>query len=109
MRIDAIVNDEMATNFKVEVIRRLGGKKGDFSRALGIAMENWIKVDLIDKLKESIKNSISDPEVTINLVQALKAQGPSALPALIDVSGDVLDPSVSKEISIAIKEVASQR
>ena len=33
-RIDAIIDDNVIRDFKIEVVKRKGGKKGDFSIAL---------------------------------------------------------------------------
>jgi hypothetical protein len=51
-RIDAIIDDNLIQDFKVAVIRRKGGKKGDFSKSLEEAMNLWIKNEEIERLSE---------------------------------------------------------
>jgi len=42
-RIDAVVSDNVVEEFRLVIVKRLGGKKGDFSKALEEAMKMWIK------------------------------------------------------------------
>ena len=44
-RIDAVISDNVIEEFKIAMIKRLGGKKGDLSKALEEAMKMWIKKD----------------------------------------------------------------
>jgi hypothetical protein len=54
-RIDAIIDDDVIKKFRLEIVKRKGGKKGDFSIALKEAMNLWI----IQK-KENNKDKSSD-------------------------------------------------
>lgn len=42
-RIDAVIADKVVEEFRLATVKRLGGKKGDFSKALEEAMKMWIK------------------------------------------------------------------
>jgi|APSaa5957512535_1039671.scaffolds.fasta_scaffold07575_3 hypothetical protein len=42
-RVDGIIDDVVESEFRVEVVTKLGGKKGTLSAALEEAMKDWIK------------------------------------------------------------------
>lgn len=44
-RIDAVISDKTVEDFRIAIVKRLGGKKGDFSKALEEAMQLWLKKD----------------------------------------------------------------
>ena len=41
-RIDAIIPDELESKFKIKIIQKFGGKKGDLQKAVGEAIELWV-------------------------------------------------------------------
>jgi Holliday junction resolvase-like predicted endonuclease len=41
-RIDAIVDDSVEKQFRIEVTKRMGGRKGDLTKAIEQAMQLWI-------------------------------------------------------------------
>jgi hypothetical protein len=48
-RIDAVIDDNTIQEFKIAVVKRKGGKKGDFSKALQEAMIQWLESDIKKK------------------------------------------------------------
>jgi hypothetical protein len=54
-RIDAIINDNLERKFRMKVTERLGGRKGDLSKALEEAIQLWI----IQKKENTKDNSSS--------------------------------------------------
>lgn len=108
-RIDAIIDDNVIQDFKVAIIRRKGGKKGDFSKSLEEAMNLWIKSDIIEKLKDSIGNSISNGQDDKDLIDALKSQGQAAMPALIEIRDNQINSEKKSYTAKAIKELSQQK
>ncbi len=43
VRIDVVINDEIAKELRIKSIRKFGGKKGDLSKAVEEAIRKWIK------------------------------------------------------------------
>jgi hypothetical protein len=43
VRLDASIGDKLAKEFRQEIARRLGGRKGDLTKALEEAIQLWIK------------------------------------------------------------------
>ena len=47
-----VISDEVERRFRFEVVKRLGGKKGDLSAAIEMAVKNWLqKTSLRSKSK----------------------------------------------------------
>ena len=38
-----VLSDEVERRFRLEVVKRLGGKKGDLSAAIEEALKDWLK------------------------------------------------------------------
>lgn len=108
-RIDAIIEDELHKKFRMEIAKRLGVKKGNLSIALEEAMELWIKNDVVQKLKQRLLDGATlTEEESQNLVNALKKQGKPAMPALLELQGEIDDPRISKYVSKAISDVPTR-
>jgi hypothetical protein len=109
-RIDAIVSDETIESFKLAIVKRLGGKKGDLSKALEEAMELWVKSDVVEKLKKRILSASVTPEEFENLVDSLEKQGKNALPTLLEIHANIMIsyPSQSKYVAQAIKHASGK-
>lgn len=41
-RIDAVINDNLERKFRMKITERLGGRKGDLSKALEEAIQLWV-------------------------------------------------------------------
>ncbi len=46
-RIDAVFSDITVEDFRIAIVKRLGGRKGDFSKALEEVIQLWLKKDQI--------------------------------------------------------------
>ena len=42
-KIYVVLSDEVERRFRLEVVKRLGGKKGDLSAAIQEALKDWLK------------------------------------------------------------------
>jgi hypothetical protein len=87
-RLDAIVNDSIEEQFRMEAIKRFGARKGNLSKALEEAMGLWIEKDVLENLKEKAMRRdtiIADRE---SLVDAMKSHGISATVALSEMLKD---------------------
>ena len=107
-RIDAVIDDNIIRDFKIEVVKRKGGKKGDFSIALKEAMDMWIKSAVIKQLKDSISNSIGSGRDYDDMVDALKSQGQMALSVLLEIKDNQINQDKIKYLSKAIKELSEK-
>jgi hypothetical protein len=90
---DAIIDNNVITEFKIAIINRLGGKKGDFSKALEEAMELWIKSEETNRLAErAVQKGISMSERN-NIINTLFTYRKVAIPAYMKIieSKEVLD------------------
>ena len=107
-RIDAVIDDNIIRDFKIEVVKRKGGKKGDFSIALKEAMDMWIKSAVIKQLKDSISNSIGSGRDYDDMVDALKSQGQMALSVLLEIKDNQINQDKIKYLSKTIKELSEK-
>jgi hypothetical protein len=74
-RIDAIIDDNVIAEFKIAIIKRLGGKKGDFSKALEEAMILWSKQDVFKNLVTKGMNNTTTPKELKTIVDTLASHG----------------------------------
>jgi Arc/MetJ-type ribon-helix-helix transcriptional regulator len=44
-RIDVVLPDELEEQFRIQVAKKMGMKKGNLSKAVQEAIENWLKGD----------------------------------------------------------------
>jgi ribbon-helix-helix protein len=103
-RIDAVVSDDLVTQFKMMMVKRLGGKKGDFSKALEQAMKLWIKNDAIEKIKQKLLAAETNTDDFSSLVDSLKRQGKEALPSLLEIHDSPLTPDQANYVMKAIRD-----
>jgi hypothetical protein len=83
-RLDAIIDDSLEQNFRIEVVKRMGGRKGDISKALEEAMDLWIRNNVIENLKEATLHEKSDVVKGDN-IRTMKGQGKAAVHALSEL------------------------
>ena len=50
-RIDAVIDDNLEQEFRMEITKRFGGRKGDLSKALEEAINLWVSQKSIQKHK----------------------------------------------------------
>jgi len=58
-RIDAVIPDDLESRFRIEIIKRIGGKKGDLQRAVEEAIELWIKNPVVRELEKVAKEGMT--------------------------------------------------
>lgn len=106
-RLDAIVDDSIEEQFRMEAIKRFGARKGNLSKALEEAMDLWIKKDVLETLKHKFTNIETSREERINLVDTMKASGMAAAPYLSDClkETEFLLADETNYITKAIREV----
>ena len=105
-RIDAIIGDELESQFRVEIAKRLGGKKGDLQIAVEEAIKLWIYSNVMEKLKEkAVKKSTTTSE-RVDIVNTLKTSGKPALKYLGDLLlVEDLTTTELKAINEAIRQI----
>lgn len=108
-RIDAVISDELESEFRMEITKRLGGKKGDLQKAIQQAIELWIKGDVIEKLKQVVLSGNIDSVQMKQLVDVLVTQGKASLPALTDIlSVKSLTTKDTRYITRALHQVSTE-
>ena len=108
-RIDVVIPDDLEAQFRIEVIKRFGGKKGDLQRAIKEAIELWIKSDIIDKIKQKALSGFVTTQELKNIVDALVAQGKASLPALADILRKrTLTTAETQYITRAIRQLSTK-
>jgi hypothetical protein len=50
-RIDAVIDDNLEQEFRMEITKRLGGRKGDLSKALEEAIHLWVSQRSKNKMR----------------------------------------------------------
>ena len=50
-RLDIVIPDELEKELRIEIVNRLGGKKGDMSKAIAEAITQWIGLPTEDDFK----------------------------------------------------------
>lgn len=72
-RLDIVIPDELEKNLRIEIIKRLGGKKGDMSKAISEAIEQWIKLPTDEDFKRIASEfKKMKPEERKELLESLK-------------------------------------
>jgi len=87
-RLDAIIPDDLESKFRIEVIKRLGGKKGDLQRAVEGAIYLWINRPAVEKLKSQATNPRLLPMEREDATKLLGEMGDSAIDALLDIGNN---------------------
>jgi hypothetical protein len=105
-RIDAIIPEELENKVRIEVVKRLGGKKGDLQKAVMEALEMWVNSDVTQKLKQKAMKKGTTITERIDIVDTLKTMGRWALPALGDLL-EIEDLTITevKAINSAIRQL----
>lgn len=77
-RLDIVIPDELEKKLRIEIINRLGGKKGDMSKAIGEAITQWIGLPTEDDFKriasEFKKLKPNDKEKLLKSLKKLNLQ-----------------------------------
>lgn len=109
-RIDAIIGDELESQFRVEIAKRLGGKKGDLQIAVEEAVKLWIANDVIKELEETATSLGSTPLTRDKAIETMKGLGRVALSALARISHHVNSTPMSKDKALEkIDEILKSR
>jgi hypothetical protein len=105
-RVDAIISDDLEREFRIQVTRRFGCRKGDLSKALEEAMQIWIKSDIIENIKKKVMNDVLSSEFR-NLIDTMKSQGKGSVYALSELLHKPNITSVEmQQINKAIRELS---
>lgn len=105
-RLDAIVNDSIEEQFRMEAIKRFGARKGNLSKALEEAMDLWVKKDTLENLKRKIMSPETTKKEKIKLIDTMKASGMAAAPYLSEcLKGPLVLSDDSSYITKAIQEL----
>lgn len=108
-RIDATIPDELETQFRMEIIKRFGGKKGDLQKAVEEAIELWVENDTIKELEETATSQINTPLTHDQAIETLKRMGRVALPALSRISHNPKCTNLSRDNALrAIQGILEQ-
>lgn len=105
-RIDVVLDDDIEKELRMQVVKRFGGRKGGLSKALEQAIELWIKNDIIEDLKKNIINEDTIPSQQEDMINTLRFQGKSAIPALVDLLQYDLLPSTKELLNRHIRELS---
>ena len=107
--VEAIVSDNLISEFKLNVVKREGSTLGAFSSAVEQAMQLWIKNDEVEEIKQSVLKIITSAhfaDETKPLIDALKSKGKDAIPALNEiVRSGRLHSDEEEYVGNAIKEI----
>ena len=87
-RLDAMIPDDLESKFRIEVVKRLGGKKGDLQRAIEDAISLWINRPTIEKLKSQATNPQLLASEREDATKLLGEMGDSAIDALLDIGNN---------------------
>lgn len=92
-RIDVILPDELEHKLRMEVGKRMGAKRGNFTEAIKEAIDMWLKQEEVERLAErAIQKGISISEKN-NIINTLFTYRKAAIPAYMKMieSKQVLD------------------
>ena len=105
-RIDAVISDDLETRFKMEIIKRLGGKKGDLQEAVEEAIKLWVESPVSKELEETATSKVNTAITHDKAIDTLRKMGRVALPALSRISHNPNCTAISRDKAIeAINEI----
>jgi hypothetical protein len=106
-RLDAIINDTIEEQFRMEAIKRFGARKGNLSKALEEAMDLWVKKDALENLKEKAISEHTLMKDRKTIVDSMKSYG---MPATVALSEMMRHPMlVSDDIQYITKTINQLR
>jgi hypothetical protein len=100
-RLDVIIADDLENKFRIEIIKRYGGRKGDLSKAISEAIEVWMSINEVKLLTRTANNfdlSVSEREKAIKI---LGNCGKAAIPALNKIANNKKFGSKERELALA--------
>lgn len=108
-RVDAIIPDELESKFRIEIIKRLGGKKGDLQKAIEEAVELWIESDVVTELEETATSKDTTDLTKDKAVDTLERMGRVSLRALARISHHPNCSALTKDKALdAINDIQSK-
>ena len=107
-RIEAYIPDALETEFRIEITKRFGGKKGDLQKSIIQAIKIWIKSNIIEQLKRKAMGNASVTEVKA-IVDTLVVQGTDALYALGEILNSTQSVTEVTYITKAIRQLSPKK
>lgn len=109
-RIDATIPEELESKLRIEVVKRLGGKKGDLQKAVEQAIELWINNPTIEGLKTTAMNGNLLPNERTRATDALSEVGYPAIGALNEIANHTrLLPNEREKATIYIQKILKEQ
>ena len=103
-RLDVVVADDLENRFRIEIIKRYGGRKGDLSKAVTEAIEVWMNINEVKMLTQTANNfdlSVSERERAIKI---LGKCGKAAIPALNRIANNKKFGTKERELALVEME-----
>jgi hypothetical protein len=108
-QLNVVISDEVDAEFRQQVFKRKGMKKGNITEALEEAIRLWINSDVINSIKrKALSKEVKGADMK-QLIDTLVARGKPSLPALGDLlNKDGLTSTELGYITQAIRQVSAQ-
>ena len=100
--LNIIISDDLDERFRLEVAKRLGMKKGNLTKALEEAIGLWIENPIAEKLKDIATNKNFESGEREKATELLSDFGRMAIPALLEIAGDVKLDSTQREKALEL-------
>ena len=86
--LQVVLDPGLASRFRMEIVRRFGGKKGDLSKAAAEALQMWIESDPAQKVAAVAKNRKLAYSVRRKALETLGKMGMAAFDCLAGIAND---------------------
>ena len=101
-RLNLVVPDDFEDQFRQEVFKRKGMRKGNLTDAIIEGMKLWMGQPYIEKLKEIALNPDTLPSQKEESIDAIAMLGEPAI-------GDLIDITINEDTLPTVKERAIQK
>jgi len=100
-RLDVTITNELEDEFRIEIIKRYGGKKGTLSRAITEAIQIWMRIDEVDMVGKTAMNLNLSPGEREKATKILGKCGKAAIPVLYKIANSKKFRSEQREQALA--------